>query len=99
MDHIQKCVADYEDGGYRREDSDKVAVGYEENRKMEEKMRVRFQPDLAFFGLDHERALIFGEINLLYIWSSKLISVYKEVISITGDLNTLSGRVNINLRL
>jgi len=27
-----------------------------------------------------EWELVFGEINLLYIWSSKLISAYKEVI-------------------
>jgi hypothetical protein len=50
-------------------------------------------------GRKNEAARIFGQINLLYIWSSKLISVYKRVIGITGDLNTLSGRVNINLRL
>lgn len=75
MDHIQKRVADYEAGGYRREDLDKVEVGHKEIWKMEEKMKVRFWPDLAFFDLDHERALVFGEINLLYIWSSKLISV------------------------
>lgn len=44
-------------------------------------------------------ARILGQINLLYIWSSELINAYKKVISITGDLNALSGRVNINLRL
>jgi hypothetical protein len=44
-------------------------------------------------------ALIFGQINLLYIWSSKLISVHIKVISIASDLSTLGSRVNKNLRL
>lgn len=56
-------------------------------------------PYLAILGTKAERARIFGQINLPSIWSSELISAYKKVISITGDLNALSGRVNINLRL
>lgn len=44
-------------------------------------------------------ALIFGQFNLLYIWSSKLISVHIKVISIASDLSTLGSRVNKNLRL
>ena len=44
-------------------------------------------------------ALIFGLRNLLYIWSSKLISVHIKVISLASDLSTLGSRVNKNLRL
>jgi len=66
---------------------------------MQENERVKFQKYLAILGTKAERARIFGQHYLLYIWSSELISAYKKVIGITGDLNALSGRVNINLRL
>jgi hypothetical protein len=42
---------------------------------MVKKDRVRKNPYLAILGTKWERALIFRDINLLYIWSSKLISV------------------------
>jgi hypothetical protein len=74
-------------------------VGAEESLNMQENGRVKFCLYLAILETKEERARIFGQDNLLYIWSSELISAYKKVISITGDLNALSGRVNINLRL
>lgn len=78
---------------------DKPEVGAEESLNMQENGKVKFHRYLAILGTKEERARIFGQDNLLYIWSSELISAYKKVISITGDLNALSGRVNINLRL
>jgi hypothetical protein len=61
-------------------------------------MDVKIFLDLAiFYGIG--LALIFGHFNLLYIWSSKLISVHIKVISLASDLSTLGSRVNKNLRL
>eukprot|EP01022_Parablepharisma_sp_SALTPOND_P019719 TRINITY_DN340_c1_g1_i5.p22 TRINITY_DN340_c1_g1~~TRINITY_DN340_c1_g1_i5.p22 ORF type:complete len:102 (-),score=0.18 TRINITY_DN340_c1_g1_i5:6418-6723(-) len=79
--------------------SGQTDCGGTEEVKYGRKGRGQIFPLLRDFEAIDEPARIFGQINLLYIWSSELISVYKKVISITGDLNTLSGRVNINLRL
>ena len=57
-----------------------------------------FQGTLPF-EVYYLEALIFGDVNLLYIWSSKLISVHNKVISIASDLSALGSRVNKNLRL
>ena len=71
MDHVEKPVAENEAGGYRREVCDKSAVGPQRKWKMQEKVRVRILPDLAFFGSDSngrrylERLIyyIYGVVN------------------------------------
>lgn len=50
------------------------------DRIIKQKVGVKFLPDLGSKSRI-SLALIFGGINLLYIWSSKLISIHLKVIS------------------